>query len=112
MAKKPATPCTLEKGKFLGGQKNFADTFNWLVSFCSNLKGKGGIKVDVNDTEKPVIKPEKTNLEDGVEVVVRVEYDQETHTFKQYTRKLPKLCKFIDDAETGKAVFVATKIES
>ena len=112
MAKKPAIPCTLRRGKFLGGQKGFVDTFNWLVSFCSNLRGKDGVEVDLSDTEKPVVKLSKGGSEgDDVEVVVRVEYDAATHTFTQYKRKLAAPVKFADKTERAETVFVATEID-
>ena len=112
MAKKPAIPCELERGKFIGGQRGFVDTFNWLVSFCSNLSGKNGIKVDTSDSERPVIKPDAGSAIDGIEVVVRVEYDEATHTFKQFKRKLAGVMKFADKGETEETVFVATPIST
>ena len=109
MAKKPAILCFLEKGKFIGGQKHFVDTFNWLVSFCANLKGKDGIEVDRTDSERPVIKLGKGSG-DEVEIVTHVEYDEATHTFKQYKRKLAGPVKFADKEATPSTVFVATPI--
>ena len=111
MAKKPAILCELVKDKFVGGQRNFVDTFNWLVSFCSNLKGKDGIKVDTTDSEKPTIKFDGGGKGDGIEVVTRVEYDAATHTFTQYKRKLSKFVKFIDEEETPSTVFIATPVD-
>lgn len=112
MAKKPAILCELVKDKFVGGQRNFVDTFNWLVSFCSNLRGKNGVTVDMTDSAKPTIKLDGGDSDsDGVEVVVRVEYDEETHTFKQYKRKLSKFVQFTDDKETESTVFIATAID-
>ena len=32
----------LKKGKLLGAQKGFVDTFNWLVRCMNNLQGTGG----------------------------------------------------------------------
>ena len=110
MAKKPAILCNLVRGKFVGGQRNFVDTFNWLVSFCSNLRGKDGIKIDMTDTEKPVIKPDD-NGKDALEVVVHVEYDAATHTFTQYKRKLAGAVKFADKSATASTVFVATPVD-
>lgn len=115
MAKKPAIPCTLRRGKFLGGQKGFVDTFNWLVSFCSNFSfdRSTGMKLDMSNSEKPVVKTDsgKGASYDAVEVVVRVEYDTATHTFTQYKRKLAAPVKFADKTERAETVFVATEID-
>lgn len=61
---KPTIPCKLEKNKALGAQTNFADTFNWLVDFCNNLRGEDGIVVDTSNPEHPKIKREEDD-EDG-----------------------------------------------
>ena len=110
MAKKPPIFCNLEKGKFVGGQRHFVDTFNWLVSFCSNLKGKNGIKVDMTDSEHPVIEPDKGKEE--VEVLTHAEYDAATHTFTIEKRKLAGPVKFADKKPTRSTVFVATPIST
>lgn len=54
----------LESGKILSGKSfpNFVRTWNWLVSFCSNLSGDsaavgdGKIEVDRADADHPVIR--------------------------------------------------------
>lgn len=56
MAAKPAEVCILEKEKLLDVQKGFVDTFNWIVSFCENLKGEKGVTVDKEVSDRPVIK--------------------------------------------------------
>ena len=63
MGAKPDKVCVLEKEKLIDGQTGFVDTFNWLVSFCSNLKGENGIKVDTKVSDHPVVK--RSGAEDG-----------------------------------------------
>ena len=59
---RPAILCKLKKGKALAAHQGFVDTFNWLVDFCSNLKGDGdvdrnkAITVDKTIDDRPVIK--------------------------------------------------------
>lgn len=38
---KPRPPAIVKKGKSLGAHKGLADTINWLVRFCTNLRGDG-----------------------------------------------------------------------
>lgn len=45
MSGKPAQICTLKKGKFVGGQAGFADTFNWVASCAANVTGGRGCAV-------------------------------------------------------------------
>lgn len=62
MSVKPAIATKLKKGKLLDVQQGFVDTFNWLVDFCSNLKGEGelgtkkGVVVDRKISDRPVIR--------------------------------------------------------
>lgn len=115
MAKKPPILCNLEKNKFVGGQRHFVDTFNWLVSFCSNFKfdKSTGMKLDMSDSEKPVVTIDGGKAKSGGdEVVVEVKYDRETHTLTQYKRKLAKSVKFADDGPKASTVFVATPIST
>lgn len=52
MAVKPESVCVLEKGKLIDVQEGFVDTFNWLVSFCSNIDGeKGEVTGDDGDDD-------------------------------------------------------------
>lgn len=55
MADRPAQICELEKGKFVGGQKGFADTFNWLAQSMANIEGGEGIEIDWTLPDHPVI---------------------------------------------------------
>ena len=63
MGAKPDKVCVLEKDKLIDGQQGFVDTFNWLVSFCSNLKGEKGITVDTKVSDHPVVK--RSDAADG-----------------------------------------------
>lgn len=68
MAQKPAQLCVLQKEKLIDTQKGFVDTFNWVTSFCANLKGeparpadakneaRQGIEVDATVSDHPVVK--------------------------------------------------------
>ncbi len=115
MAAKPPILCKLKKGQLIDVQEGFVDTFNWMVDYINNLKCSAdtGLKLDTTISDKPEIKPDKNaKAKDGQEVVVRVEYDQATHTFKQYKRKLSKFVKFADDKETESTVFTATPIST
>lgn len=68
MAQKPAQLCVLQKEKLIDTQKGFVDTFNWVTSFCANLKGepakpadakneaRQGIEVDTTVSDHPVVK--------------------------------------------------------
>lgn len=59
---KPGFLCRLKKGEIIDAQQGFVDTFNWLVDFCSNLKGDGDrnakrhITLDRSVDDHPVIK--------------------------------------------------------
>ena len=62
MADKPAKLCELKKGKVLGGQKNFCDTFNWVVQSLNNLKGGKNCTVEWTTPDHPEI---NVDCEDG-----------------------------------------------
>lgn len=55
MAGKPAEICQLVKGKFIGNQKGFVETFNWLAKAFSNLNGGEGAEINWQDGTHPVI---------------------------------------------------------
>lgn len=55
---KPSTIARLVSGKFLGGQKGFVETFNWVAESLFNLKGRGKAKIDWQDGSHPVIEIE------------------------------------------------------
>ena len=55
MAGKPAQICQLVPNKFIGGQRNFVATFNWLAKALWNLKGGEGVEIDWQDGTHPVI---------------------------------------------------------
>ena len=114
MAAKPAQLCRLKKGKLIDVQEGFVDTFNWMVDFISNLKcdKDTGLKLDTTISDKPVIKlADAGRKKEGQKVVVNVEYDETTHTFKQYKRKLASTVKFADSKQDdGSNVFTATQI--
>lgn len=40
---KPQKLCTLKQGTAIGNKENmgFAETYNWMVRFCKNLRGDG-----------------------------------------------------------------------
>lgn len=62
MANRPGTLCSLKPGKAIGAQKDFASTFNWLVSAVKNLRGGKGVKVSWPADDTPEI---ATDGEDG-----------------------------------------------
>jgi len=75
----------------------FVDTFNWLVDFCSSLKGDrdvnpagdGRLTVDRSDPSAPVIRCTGCKGgSDSVDVVLHVAFDLSTHVFKQYKRTI------------------------
>lgn len=42
---KPPITCRLETGKLIDVQRNFVDTFNWLVEIAERMKGVDGISI-------------------------------------------------------------------
>lgn len=62
---KPARLTYLEEGKAVGAHRGFAATFNWLVRFCSNIRGGLGVIVDTTDSDHPVVRM------DGVAAVLK-----------------------------------------
>ena len=54
----PAPLCQLEKDKFIGGQKGFVDTFNWVVKAVDNLEGGKNCTVDWTLDDHPIINVE------------------------------------------------------
>lgn len=54
----PAPLCQLERDKFIGNQKGFVDTFNWVVQAVDNLEGGKNCKVDWALDGHPVINVE------------------------------------------------------
>lgn len=62
MGNRPGQLCTLKPGKAIGAQKDFASTFNWLVSAVKNLRGGKGVKVSWPANDTPEI---ATDGEDG-----------------------------------------------
>lgn len=66
MSERPASLCHLKTGAPVAPQENFAATFNWLVSFCENLRGENGVVVDKTVSDRPVVKAEASDdAEDG-----------------------------------------------
>lgn len=65
MANRPGQLCELKTGKSVGAQRNFADTFNWLVSSIKNLRGGKGIKVSWPADDTPEIEAEDGGENDG-----------------------------------------------
>lgn len=65
MANRPGQLCELKGGKSIGAQKNFADTFNWLVSCFKNLRGGKGIKVSWPADDTPEIEAEEVDGNDN-----------------------------------------------
>ena len=53
---KPSVTQELRKGRAIGAQRGFADTFNWMLAFCRNLTGGPGVTVDRNDSDHPIIR--------------------------------------------------------
>ena len=101
----------------------FVDTFNWLVDFCSSLKGDrdanpagdGRITVDRSDPSAPVIRCTGCKGgSDSVEVVVNVEYDTTTHVFKQFKRTISGITlePATEEQTAGGTVFTTTPLSS
>ena len=65
MANRPGSLCSLQPGKAIGAQSNFASTFNWLVSAVSNLRGGKGIKVSWPADDTPEIATDGEQGGDG-----------------------------------------------
>lgn len=65
MSNRPPALCNIKKGKALGAQDNFADTFNWMTSCIDNLQGGTGIKVDWPSTDTPQISLDSDYLGGG-----------------------------------------------
>lgn len=95
----------LQRGKILCGKlfPGFAETFNYAVSRCENLKGdrdtdpqSGHITVDNADPEHPVIRLAKLPAGGGagegasgkVPVVTSVAYDTSTHKLAMKLKSL------------------------
>lgn len=55
MANRPGALCELEKGKAIGSQTGFVDTFNWLKDCLKNLKAGRGIKISWPSDDTPEI---------------------------------------------------------
>lgn len=77
MANRPQQLCTIEKGKAMSAQENFADTFNWITSWIENIKGeadetaqegdKEGIWIDEEVDDHPVIRSSSLAVTDNQE---------------------------------------------
>lgn len=65
MANRPGTLCTLQPGKAIGGQSNFASTFNWIVSCLKNLRAGKGVKVTWPASDTPEISVDGEGGNDG-----------------------------------------------
>lgn len=65
MANRPGQLCELKSGKSIGAQKNFADTFNWLVACLKNLRGGKGVKVHWPADDTPEIEAEDGDGDNG-----------------------------------------------
>lgn len=95
----------LQRGKLLCGKlfPGFAETFNYTVNRCENLKGdrdtdpqSGHVTVDNTDPEHPVIRLAKLPAGGGagegasgtVTVVTSVAYDTSTHRLTMKLRPL------------------------
>lgn len=65
MANRPGQLCELKSGKSIGAQKNFADTFNWLVACLKNLRGGKGVKVSWPADDTPEIEAEDADGNDN-----------------------------------------------
>ena len=55
MAGIPSYICHLRKNKFIGNQRGFVDSFNWVADSLYNLKGGDGIDIQWNDGTHPEI---------------------------------------------------------
>ena len=80
MSSKPGYLCYLQKGKFVGGQSGFVDTFNWLVSWVSSIKTEDGEKLKGESDGSPII-PAQMKLKSGDDsnVVISEEKDEDGH---------------------------------
>ena len=65
MANRPGSLCSLQPGKAIGAQNNFADTFNWLVAAVKNLRGGKGVKVSWPADDTPEIAADGEGGGDG-----------------------------------------------
>lgn len=64
MAVKPGQCCIVNNGKSIGSQRNFAATFNWLVSCLQSLKGGKNVTITGLSDGKPVIDVDVPGEED------------------------------------------------
>ena len=64
---RPGTLARLVAGKFIGGQKGFVQTFNWIAESLFNLKGGKGASIDWQDGSHPVINVEGGSLFEGTD---------------------------------------------
>lgn len=57
MAAKPPQVCNLTQGKAIGAKvhEGFAATWNWLLSFVSNLSGGNGVEVKDDASGHPTV---------------------------------------------------------
>lgn len=55
MSGKPTQICNLQEGKFVGGQRGFCATYNWLASCAENAKGGKGVAIKNVDAGLPEI---------------------------------------------------------
>ena len=79
---KPTVTYSLARGRAIGAQRGFAETFNWMLAFCRNLTGGPGVEVDRKDSDHPIIR------------VVDVESSSELRPFAVR-------CYRLDPSETG-----------
>ena len=55
MSNRPGKLCKMTKGKVIGYQSNFADTWNWMVDCIKNLRGGKNCSVDWESSDTPVV---------------------------------------------------------
>lgn len=61
----PSFICRLVKGKFIGGQKGFVDTFNWVAKSLYNLKARAPLTLEWNDGDHPEIGLDEEEMPSG-----------------------------------------------
>lgn len=67
MNRKPPILAELQYDRALAAVPHIVESFNWLINYVANLKGKDGINIEDSDTDHPTI---SINIEgqDGITV--------------------------------------------
>ena len=83
MANRPGSLCHLEKKKLIDTQKNFVDTFNWLVASVKNLRAGRGLKLTWTADDTPEFSAKGDTLGGGGGGGGACAYDTATREFTQ-----------------------------